>query len=288
MIKITRVDIGNEYYPERLKKISNPPQSIYVVGNMDILNCMGIAVIGSRKNTEYGEKWCKYFTEKLLEYDLCIISGMALGIDSIAHKSCIENKGKTIAVLPSGFNNIYPKENKELFENIIRNGGAVISEYEPNTNKTPQYCIQRNRLVSGLAMGTLVIEARVNSGANITAKYTKQQGKEVFCVPSSLDNRKGMGTNYLIKKGAKLVNQIEDIISEYDVLEKIRPKKIIKNRTIEKEYISLYNSIDSEPISIEKLIKKSGLPTNEVFSKITMMELEGYVKLIPGNKIVKI
>lgn len=288
MIKIIKLDIENKHYPPRLRKIHNAPKSIYVVGNMDILDNEGIAVVGSRKNTEYGEKWCKYFTEKLLQYDLSIISGMALGIDSIAHNMCLKNKGKTIAVLPSGFDNIYPEENIKLFKEIIENGGTIISEYEPTDIKKSKYCLDRNRIVSGLAIATLVIEAGVNSGTNTTAKYTKQQGKEVFCLPSSLDNKKGIGTNNMIKEGAILVTEIYDIISKYDYLMKRKPKKITNTKIIKKEYLDIYKLIDNVPTSIENIIKKSKLPANEIMSKITMMELEEYIKLLPGNKVVKI
>lgn len=288
MIKIIKIDIENKHYPHRLRTIENAPKSIYAVGNIDILNNEGIAVIGSRNNTEYGKKWCKYFTEKLLEYDLSIISGMALGIDSIAHNTCLENKGKTIAVLPSGFDNIYPEENIKLFEEITKKGGVVISEYDPKTKVKSQYCLERNRIVSGLAIATLVIEAQFRSGTSVTAGYTEEQKKMVFCLPSSLDNKKGIGTNNLIKKGAILVTEINDIISKFDFLMQRKPKKITEDKILKKEYLEIYNLIDGEPTSIENIIKKSGIPTNEVMSKITMMELEEYIKMLPGNKVVKI
>ena len=213
---------------------------------------------------------------------------MALGIDSIAHNTCLENNGKTIAVLPSGLENIYPKENICLFENIITKGGAIVSEYEPTIAKIPNYCTKRNRIVSGLAIATFVIEAGVNSGTAGTARYTKQQGKDVFCLPSSLDNKKGIGTNNLIKNGAILVTNIDDIISKFDFLKQRIPKKITKNRSVKEEYAYIYKLISNEPISIENIIKRSGLPANEVVSKITMMELDEYIKMIPGNKVVKI
>lgn len=288
MSKIIKLDIGNEYYPDRLRKIENPPKSIYVIGNIEILNNVGIAIIGSRKNTQYGEKWCNYFTEKLIEYDLNIISGMALGIDSIAHNTSLINGGKTIAVLPSGFENIYPKENFELFEKILSSGGAIISEYTPDYIKTSKSCLERNRIVSGLAIATLVIEAGVISGTSVTAKYTKQQGKYVFCIPGALDNKKSMGTNKLIKEGAILVTEIKDITEKFNFLKQKTVKQNMKTYNVKNEYLEIYKLLENKPTDIENIIKKSGFSANEVMSKITMMELEEYIKLLPGNKVVKI
>ena len=196
------LQIGDKQYPEKLMKIKNPPQKIYIEGNIEILNNFGIAIIGSRNCTKYGER-----------------------IDSFAHIACIENYGKTIAVLPCGFNNIFPKENKKLYENIINNGGTVITEYEPDEQKSYNKFLERNRIVSGLAYGTLVIEAGTRSGTSVTARFTEEQGKNVFCIPSSLENTKGVGTNNLIKKGAKLVTCIEDILKEYENMN-FKKKKI--------------------------------------------------------------
>lgn len=147
-------------YPERLRYIKNPPTRLYVKGNVDVLNEIGIAVIGSRTNTQYGEKMCKTFVKNLVEYNINIISGLAVGIDSIAHKTCLKKGGKTIAVLPSGLDNIYPSTHKELVQTIIDNGGAVISEYEDNVQADSNKFLERNRIVAGLGIGTLVVEGR--------------------------------------------------------------------------------------------------------------------------------
>lgn len=147
-------------YPERLRYIENPPSRLYVKGNPEVLNEIGIAVIGSRTNSQYGEKMCKSFVKKLIEYDINIISGLALGIDSIAHKTCLKNSGKTIAVLPSGLENIYPSQHKELAQTIIDNGGVVISEYPDNVKADSKKFLERNRIVAGLGIGTLVVEGR--------------------------------------------------------------------------------------------------------------------------------
>ena len=219
------IDINEKEYPRVLRKIENPPKKLYVEGDERILNSNCIAVVGSRKNTKYGEKWCKKFVKELIKYDLKIVSGMAIGIDLIAHKEAIKEGGKTIAVLPSGLKNIYPKENIKLYEEIISNGGCVISEYEPYEEAESKKFLERNRIVSGISIGCLVVEAAYRSGTSVTARLTKNQKRDVFCIPGSLDNSKSIGTNKLIKDFAKLVTSPEDIIKNYEFLHKIELEK---------------------------------------------------------------
>ena len=195
-IKIIKFD--DKDYPEQLKTIKNPPRQIYVKGRIENLKENGIAVIGTRDCSIYGRKACRIFTNNLVGYNLNIISGLATGIDGCAHKASIEAHGKTIAVLPSGFKKIYPKENKPLLDKILENGGTVITEYPPEFEKTQESCRERNRIMSGLAIGTLVIEAEKRSGTSITVRYTNEQNKKAFCIPSSLLNSKGIGTNKMI------------------------------------------------------------------------------------------
>lgn len=279
--------IEDEFYPEKLRKIKNPPQKIYVKGNIENLNNFAIAIIGTRNCTEYGERMARKFCRELVEYDVNIVSGLAKGIDSIAHSECIENNSVTIAVLPSGFNNIFPKENKKLFEKIIETGGAIITEYEPNSSAQYNNFLERNRIVSGLADGTLVIEAGQRSGTSVTARITKEQGKNVFCIPSSLENSKGIGTNNLIKKGAKLVTSVNDILNEYKdkTFEKIKTRNDIKN--INKEYIDIYDILTDKPIYIEEIYRKCKLSINEINYKLMMMELEGNIVQLPGKYFVR-
>ena len=209
------IEYCSELYPEKLREINKPPSRLYILGNTEILNEIGIAIVGSRTNTQYGEKMCKTFTKNLVQYNINIISGLANGIDSIAHKTCIKNSGKTIAVLPSGFKNIYPESNIQLAKEILEQGGTLVTEYEPCVKPDSKKFIDRNRIVAGLAIGTLVVEAGYRSGTSVTARYTKEQGKPVFCIPSSLDNIKGKTTNELIQKGAYLVKDEKDIIRKF-------------------------------------------------------------------------
>lgn len=287
MIKIT---VEDNNYPEQLRKIDNPPKQLYLEGNTKLLDTPGIAIIGSRTCTKYGEKMAKIFSKELSLYGLTIISGMAIGIDSFAHTGCIEGTGKTIAVLPSGLNKIYPQENEKLLKTILENGGLIITEYEENEEADYNKFLERNRIVSGLAIGTLVVEGGHRSGTSVTANLAKSQGKKVFCIPSSLENKKGITPNKLIKEGAFLVTEVEDIISEYPELnlKKKSVRKLKKEDPVKEEFIDIYNCLDDEnAIHINEISKKLKLNINEVSYKLIMLELEDKVVSLPGNNYKK-
>ena len=285
---MTVIELENKLYPKILKNIKKVPKKLYINGNLDILNSNCIAIVGSRKNTKYGEKWCKKFAQEFIKYNLTIVSGMALGIDKIAHKTAIRNGGKTIAVLPSGLENIYPEENLELYNEIILNGGCVISEYEPKINASSKNFLERNRIVSGLSLGTVVIEAAYRSGTSVTAKIAKEQGRDVFCIPGSLDNPKSIGTNNLIKEFAKIVTSPKDVINNYNFLHKIEVNSnTLVEEQIPEEYKKIYSLITDIPININDIAKKSLLELREVSSKLTMLELDGKVVKLPGNMYIR-
>lgn len=286
MIKIT---IKDNIYPERLKKIKNPPNQLYLEGNIKLLNIPGISIIGSRGCTKYGEEMATKFAKELSSYGLAIISGMAKGIDSFAHIGCIEKAGNTIAVLPSGINNVYPKENRKLFEKIIENNGLIITEYKENEEASSKKFLERNRIVSGLAIGILVIEGGHRSGTSVTARLAKEQGINIFCIPSGLENKKGITPNKLIKEGAFLVTEVEDIIKKYPEM-KFTKKKLEKlDKNIKKEYKDIYNCLDKEnSIHINEISKKLNLGINEVSYKLMMLELEEKIISLPGNNYKKI
>jgi DNA processing protein len=187
VILIEEIDINSEYYPETLKEINKSPQKIYALGNIELLNKPGIAIVGSRHVSNYGIRVCKYFASGFAKRGIPIISGMALGIDSIAHKEAVKFNSPTIAVLGTGFNHIFPKENLELMQEILDTGGLVITEYPPDTEYRPSNFPKRNRIISGLSIGVLVIEAAYRSGTSITANWANKQGKKVFAVPGRLD-----------------------------------------------------------------------------------------------------
>ncbi len=209
------IEITQKEYPKSLLKIYDPPKKLYVMGDESILNNFGIAIVGSRNATDYGRKITKSISYGLAKKGINIISGMAKGIDSEAHIGALLAKGKTVAVLGSGFDYIYPKENINLFWKIIENGGAVITEYEKNVRPIPTNFPKRNRIISGLSSGVVVTEATEKSGSLITADCALEEGKEIFAVPGSVFSRNSKGTNELIKQGAKLTENIFDILEEF-------------------------------------------------------------------------
>lgn len=286
-----KISIQSSEYPESLRKIEKPPNQLYYKGNIELLRMPGIAIIGSRKCTKYGEKMAKKFSKELSLQSLVIISGMAKGIDSFAHMESIETTGNTIAVLPCGFNNIYPKENINLYKQILENNGLVLTEYEENEEATSKKFLERNRIISGLAIGILVIEGGYRSGTSVTARLAKKQEKNIFCIPSSLENSKGITPNILIKEGASLVTNIDDIINKYPDLnlKKIDFTKVEeKNNSIKKEYQDIYNILDEEKtIHINEIVQKLKIEMNEVNYKLTMLELEGKIVSLPGNNFRK-
>jgi len=284
--------INKEQYPQKIKEIINFPKELYVQGNIELLYEPSIAVVGTRNPSRYGEKMCKNFTKELVKNNFVIVSGLAKGIDTVAHSTCLENGGKTIAVLPSGFNNIYPKENCKLYKDIINLGGAIVTEYDINERANYSRFLERNRIVTALGVGTLIIEAGYRSGTSVTARITKEQGKKVFCIPSSLENRNGVMGNEIIRKGGILVTAINDIISEFP--KEILPSQKENNENkkleikIDKEFLDIYNILpDRKPMHIDEIIQKSGLKANEVNYKLMMLEIENAVLQISGRRFVK-
>ena len=288
------INLESKNYPKQLYGIKKSPQRLYAEGNIKLLNTPGIAIIGSRKPTKYGEKMTKKFARELSSYGLTIISGLAEGIDSIAHYTTLDVLGNTIAVLPCGMKNIFPKENIKLYEHILENNGLIISEYEANVEADSNKFLERNRIVAGLSIGVLVVEGGYRSGTSVTAKIAKKQEKNVFCIPSSLENSKGLTPNKLIKEGAFLVTEVEDIISKYPEL-KLEKKNIdsIKNnmqkiKKIPEEYKLIYNALDTEKLThINQISKKTGLKIQEINYKLMMMELENLIITFPGNNYKK-
>lgn len=212
MIYIEIIEYNSKLYPQSLKIIENPPKMLYAEGNTKLLNSYSISIIGSRICSSSGIKIAKMFSKELATNGITIISGMALGIDTAAHIGCLEASGHTIAVLGCGLNNIYPNENIMLYKKIIENNGLIISEYPPDTSKSSEKLLARNRIVSGLSNGVLVIEASYRSGTSSTVAHARKQNKEIFCIPHDLDNKYGLGSNMFIKKGAKLVTSPNDIL----------------------------------------------------------------------------
>lgn len=281
-MKITKINIYDELYPKRLYEISNFPKQLYILGNIELLNNhKTIAIVGSRECSEYGRKNAFDFASEFSDNGICVVSGMAKGIDASAHIGAIDKKGKTIAVLGSGFNYIYPKENEWLFQKILDNGGCIISEHPPEIEPDLNIFPKRNRIISGLSKCVLVVEAKHRSGSNITAKFATMQGKSVYAIPSNIDNKKWLGTNILIQKGAKLVINAKDIIESEFVdqenkqlsVDNGKINEIIKN----KDYIEIYKVLSNKPTHINEIAKKLGKSVEKIMPILTMMELEDYI-----------
>lgn len=285
--KIYEIKEMDKNYPPMLRKIKNNPKTIYAMGNIALLQNKAIAIVGTRGNTKYGEEYTKKIASQLSKAGITIVSGLAIGIDSIAHRNAMKNKGRTIAVIGSGFHHIYPKENKELFYEILKNKGCIISEYPPETEVEMSHFPTRNRIIAGLSKGVLVIEAKYRSGSSITAKYAFEQQKPAFCLPNQVGIKTGVGTNNLIKVGAKLITSSNEIllgIGEKEITEEIEETKTSQIK-IKKEYRLLYQALEKGAISSDELAKKLQESIIEINQKLTMMEIEGLIETLPGNMV---
>lgn len=210
--KIKTIKLEDSTYPEKLKEIYNPPKTIYLIGNEKLLNQKSIAIIGCRECTRYGAENAYKFGYELAKENICVISGFAKGIDTYSHKGAVSAKGKTIAVLGCGLDIVYPPENMELYKQILIQGGAIISEYPLGSKPEKYHFPERNRIISGLSSGVLVIEAKKKSGTMITVDFALEQGREVYAVPGNISSENSYGTNELIKEGAIPVTSINDMI----------------------------------------------------------------------------
>ena len=286
--KIKVLTYWDKYYPPRLKKIYDAPVILFYIGDITVLNSNAIAVVGTRNPTQYGKMITEKFCNDLIKYKLTIVSGLARGIDTIAHRTVIKNKSKTIAVLGCGLDQIYPPENKNLAQQITENG-IIISEYRIGTIPDPGNFPKRNRIISGLSLGTLVSEAGEKSGALITAYQALEQNREVFAIPGPVSSRKSHGSNLLIKQGATLVQRVEDVIQELESQFGAVEHTEQKAETILNGFENtLYGMLSEEPIHIDLLARQSNRTTSEVLSTLLTLELMGIVKQLSGKMFVKL
>lgn len=272
------INLSYSIFPQSLKKIKNPPNKIYVEGNEELLNKNSLAIVGTRNPTDYGKKMAFNFAKELSNEDICIVSGLADGIDSYAHLGAKSGKGGTIAVLGCGFNHIYPEHNLKLYKEILEEGGCIVSEYEPEEKYKSEYFPARNRIISGLAMGVLLVEGRYRSGSSITARIAIEQNKEVFCIPSNIDSKTGYVPNEYIKNGAQLVTCKEDIL-EYFPKEK-------EEMQLTPEYLEIYKYMSKIPITVDEIARLTDLSTASVNERLMLMEIEGLIKNVSGGYVV--
>ncbi|MCP5003877.1 MAG: DNA-protecting protein DprA [Planctomycetes bacterium] len=286
------VPLSSEDYPPNLNEIYDPPLILYIKGNVKKVDSIAIAIVGSRKCSYYGQAQAERLARQLAEVGFCVVSGMARGIDTNAHIGAIKGNGRTLAVLGCGLSNIYPRENRELMERIASQG-AVISELPMSTPPNSRNFPPRNRIISGLSLGVLVIESTLMSGSLITTRWALEQGKEVFAIPGNIDNNYSKGTNKLIKEGAKLVEEINDIIEEFGPLSESlhisdnRKVEDIRSLTLNSQENKIFSQLSSTPKTIDEITVKSGLRVSNVTSILLILEVRKLVKQLSGNRFVK-
>lgn len=280
------ITILDDDYPTRLHTIDNKPAVIYVKG--DILPCdeLSFSIVGSRKLTEYGRSACEYLSSELAKLGITIISGMASGADSVAHNSAINAGGRTIAVLGSGLNIIYPKKNEKLYYKIAQNG-AVISEFPANTKGVSYNFPRRNRIISGMGLGVLVIEAMEKSGSLITASYAAEQGRDVFAVPGNINSLYSRGTNKLIQDGAKLVMMPEDILNEIrEFIPLIKDEEENINLDLTDDEFKIYDIISQAESSLDEILIKTDLDIKTAQTIVTKLELMDIIRSSASGKYI--
>lgn len=287
--EINIITIKDAEYPQQLKEIYDPPIALYIRGNIKPEDKFSLGVVGSRKPSIYGKQVVAQIVADLIAKGLTIISGLAYGIDAIAHRNSIENNGRTLAIIGSGLNeeSLYPSENSNLARQIIeKNAGAIISEYPIGTPAFKQHFPMRNRIISGLSLGVIIIEAAEKSGALITAQHAISQNREVFAIPGSIHNQNSVGPNKLIQAGAKLVLTANDIFEELNI--EITPAR---QQTIEfetKEESLIFSALSNESTHIDKIVNFTKLDTAIVSASLTIMEIKGIIKNIGGMNYIKI
>ncbi|MGL6174294.1 MAG: DNA-processing protein DprA [Cellulosilyticaceae bacterium] len=286
------IDIGEKEYPEELKQIINPPMVLFAQGNIQYLNSPAIAIVGARKCSEYGFEIAKKIAKELAQRGIVVVSGMALGIDEAAHRGALEI-GHTVAVLGTGVSVCYPKKNYELYRRIP-NKGCLVSEYLPHTEPMPFQFPQRNRIISGISVGTVLVEAAEKSGSLITADLALEQNKLVFAVPGNVNSKLSKGTNHLIQQGAKLITNSQDIMDELPsyIMKKIDlgNKNLIKLdcNLLDKVEIMVYDCLSWQPKEINELITNTGITSETINTILLKLEIKGLIQRLPGNRYLRL
>jgi DNA processing protein len=287
---------GNTGYPELLEEIYDPPLILYARGRLETLQQPRIAIVGTRKPTIYGLQMAQGIAADLGCRGISVVSGLARGIDAAAHRGSIENKGTTIAVLGCGIDVVYPREHRQLTDKIVQNG-LLLTEFPPGTSPSPQNFPVRNRIISGLSLGTIIIEASEYSGSLITARLAMEQNREIYALPGNLTSPQSFGPNFLIKQGAKLIQSWRDIVEElpsnirWEVFSKEDSKQPEKPELemIPEEALQLLKLLkEDEAIHFDKLFSLCKLPISELSSRLLGLEMDGRVRQLPGNLYVKI
>ncbi len=290
--------LSHEAYPELLKQIHTPPPILFVKGRLSVLSDIQLAMVGSRNPSVDGSETARQFAYHLAQHGMVITSGMALGIDTQSHTGALEAGGRSIAVAGTGLNRIYPARNKKLAWQLIEQG-AIVSEYPLETGPLKANFPQRNRIISGLSVGTLVVEAALKSGSLITAREALEQGREIFAIPGSIHNPLSRGCHQLIKAGAKLVETADDIVEELAslMLASRLPEQPELFNTAKEEVIpepdpllpkvqqQILKNIGYSPVAVDRVIERSGLNASDVNANLVLLEINDYIQSHPGNMV---
>jgi DNA processing protein len=280
--------LNEDAYPIQLKEIAAPPPILFVKGKTDLLKTSQIAMVGSRNPSPQGITLARQFAAQLAQSGLTITSGLALGIDAVSHGGALAVNGNTIAVMATGLDQIYPKSHRELAEKIVCHG-ALVTEFLPKTAPIAENFPRRNRVISGLALGVLVVEAALRSGSLITARFANEQGREVFAIPGAIHNPLAKGCHFLLRQGAKLVESIGDIMEEFlpGTMEKpvFSPPPMLTSKInrLAKDQQQLVECLNDDCTSIDRIIERSGLAPNKVASMLVELELQGLIVSVAGG-----
>jgi DNA processing protein len=281
---------GSTHYPSLLTEFHSAPIGLFVRGRVEVLTAPQLAIVGARNPTAVGRETAAAFAEHLVGCGLAITSGLAAGIDAAAHQGAIRGHGVTLAVCATGLDTVYPSDHRELAATICEHG-ALVSEFPPNTKPLKFHFPRRNRLISGLSLGTLVVEAALHSGSLITAKFAADQGREVFAIPGSIHNPLARGCHRLLREGAKLVESAADILAELGPLAAAARDRRVATRLdrvdktdsrLDKEYKMLLDALGFEPTSVDQLVTRTGFKAEEVASMLLILELDGRIAANPG------
>lgn len=283
----TIITLGSPEYPAALLEIPDPPTVLYANGRAELLGRAAIAIVGSRNPTPQGVINAKQFAAALAQSGLAIVSGLALGIDAAAHQGVLEADGETIAVIGTGIDRIYPAAHRDLAQEIVRQG-CIVSEFPLGTPAIAANFPRRNRLISGLSLGTLVIEAAVDSGSLITARLSAEQGREVFAIPGSIHSPLSRGSHALIKQGAKLVETVQDIVDELGAAKPFAGRLNDVPIDCPKQADPILEQLGFDPCSIDTLVARTQLPIDTLSTRLLQLELEGRLSCLPGGFVQRL
>jgi DNA processing protein len=285
--KITTIE--EDHYPALLKEIHHPPPLLYSKGSVDLLSLPQLAIVGSRHATYSGLQNTQLFAKHLSQHGFVITSGLALGVDGAAHQAVLSSQGKTVAVMATGIDTVYPKKHRYMADKIVAEGGTLVTEFPPSTSPKANHFPRRNRIISGLSLGVIVVEAAIKSGSLITAKYAIEQDREVFAIPGSIHNPQSKGCHQLIKQGATLIESSQDIVDHLGGMlahiqlqtstSHLQPvESVIKADNLSPDETTVMQYIGFEPTSVDQLIQASQLDSQRICSCLINLELIGHIK----------